>query len=129
MNLLRYVYPLRLRQCIYYRLIASSAKWPGLKAQQLVFANTSLVSLSRSDWGHRSIAWLGFYELELTRKIAAIAAAGGLFVDVGANAGYFSCLWASIREDNFALAFEPSPRNQEMLSENIRKVGLANRIK
>src|SRR5438093_12440109 len=106
MNLIRYIYPLRLREHVYYRLIACSDRWPTeTNCHQLVFAKTGLTFLSQSDWGHRSIAWMGFYELELSRKMADLATEGGLLVDVGANAGYFSCLWAAIRDDNSVLAF------------------------
>ncbi|MCI0746944.1 MAG: FkbM family methyltransferase [Verrucomicrobia subdivision 3 bacterium] len=63
---------------------------------------------------------MGFYELCLTRSVANLARNGGVLVDVGANIGYFSCLWAGLNSGNIAYAFEPSARNFSMLERNIR---------
>jgi FkbM family methyltransferase len=93
---------------------------------RLALAPTSLRTLLPTDVGHRQIAWMGFYELPLSRRIARLARErGGLLVDVGANAGYFSCLWTSLRTDNKCVAFEASPRNQAMLRENVAAAGLS----
>jgi FkbM family methyltransferase len=72
---------------------------------------------------------MGFYELSLSKHIAQLAhQPGGLLVDVGANAGYFSCLWAALNGHNRCMAFEASPRNQKMLNDNIAFAGLSTRI-
>jgi len=92
------------------------------------FANVSLETLSPTDVAHRQIACIGFYELNLTRQVARLAAQGGLFVDVGANVGYFSCLWAAINQGNRVLAFEASPRIAPMLRDNVEGSRLANQI-
>jgi FkbM family methyltransferase len=68
-----------------------------------------------------SIAFTGFFEWELTKRIAQHATAGGLFVDVGANMGYFTLLWAGLAPDGKAVAFEASPRNVALLTNNIRR--------
>jgi FkbM family methyltransferase len=83
------------------------------------FAPASLPQLLPTDWGHRQIAWMGFYELELSRQIASLAQRGGVFVDVGANIGYFSCLWAALNVQNYVFAYEPAPRNLRMLQGNV----------
>jgi FkbM family methyltransferase len=74
------------------------------------------------------VAFNGFYERELTRRITHRAAARGLLVDVGANMGYFSLLWTGLNESNRAVAFEPSPRNIKLFENNINKNGLQDRI-
>ena len=74
------------------------------------------------------IAFNGFYELALTRRLARMAERGGLFVDVGANVGYFSILWVSLNAGSRAVCFEASPRNVDMLRSNIRRNGLGARI-
>lgn len=72
---------------------------------------------------------MGFYELSLSKHIAQLAhQPGGLLVDVGANAGYFSCLWAALNMQNRCMAFEASPRNQKMLNDNIALAGFSTRI-
>jgi len=67
------------------------------------------------------IAFNGFYELDLTRRIAAMARKGGLFVDVGANLGYFSLLWLHGDASNRVVAVEASPRNQNLLQRNLER--------
>lgn len=66
----------------------------------LEFAPQINLKLQRTEIGHKSIALCGFYELEVTRQIVALAKQGGLFVDVGANYGYYSCLWAASNSEN-----------------------------
>jgi FkbM family methyltransferase len=86
-------------------------------------------ALRQSDSMHRQIAWLGFYELNLSRKIVGLARAGGILVDVGANAGYFTCLWAGLGGSNRVYAFEPSPDVCSMLRRNIDVNGVQDRVK
>jgi len=43
---------------------------------------------------------------------------GGLFIDVGANIGYFSLL-AAVKKNVEVIAFEPSPRERKRLYENV----------
>lgn len=73
--------------------------------------------------GHGCIAFLGFYELPLTRRIVKLAQKGGLLVDVGANYGYFSLLWGSQKKGNRTIAFEASPRNHEAIEANVSDAG------
>jgi FkbM family methyltransferase len=123
LNILRFVYPLSLRQRIFSRLVAKHFGFPRLpeSGALLSFAPVRLPALLPTDWGHRQIAWLGFYELDLTRRLVALARSGGVLVDVGANAGYFSCLWAASNCANRVYAFEPSPRNMNMIAGNLQR--------
>jgi FkbM family methyltransferase len=105
-------------------------RWPfGVESIGLEMAPVTLRHFSKSDVMHQQIAWLGFYELQLSRRIKELATDGGLLVDVGANIGYFSCLWASLRADNNVYAFEPSPRVFQMLHSNVRAAGLDSRVR
>jgi FkbM family methyltransferase len=131
MNAARWIYPLSLRERIVSRLIARVGRLPrnNGKSHRLLFAPIGLAKLSATDIAHKHIAWAGFYELALSREIAKLARnSGGLLIDVGANAGYFSCLWASIAKNNRCLAFEASPRNVQMLRENVTSAQLASQI-
>jgi FkbM family methyltransferase len=55
--------------------------------------------------------WLGSYESEKQRKIAAELKPGSVFYDVGANVGLYSLLAARQVHPGMAYAFEPLPQN------------------
>ncbi|MEY2490043.1 MAG: hypothetical protein QOC70_1985 [Verrucomicrobiota bacterium] len=74
------------------------------------------------------VAFNGFYELGLTNHLARHAAKGGLLVDVGANMGYFSLLWAGLNPSATVVAFEVSPRNLDLFRNNVKKNHLEGRI-
>ena len=76
-----------------------------------------------------SIAFTGIYELALSRRLCELAGKGGTLVDVGANMGYFSLLWAAARADNRCVAFEASPSNIRMLRGNIERNRLDGRVR
>lgn len=132
MNIVRCIFPLGLRQAVFYRLLGSRCSWPGARSAAgfpLALAPVAVQALISTDISHRSIAWTGVYDLGLSRRIAELGKRGGVFVDVGANVGYFSLLWASLRDTNRVLAFEPSPTIAKMLETNVTQAGLASRIK
>jgi FkbM family methyltransferase len=131
MNMLRWVYPLRFRESFYSRVVSKFGKFPRLPAcgAELHFAHVSMPAILPTDLGHRRIAWMGFYELELTRRMVALARPGSVLVDVGANVGYFTCLWAGLNPANEVHAFEPSPRNLAMLRTNVTAQNNSQRIK
>jgi len=64
----------------------------------------------------------------LSRALKSLAQRGGLLVDVGANAGYFTCLWTATNSANTAYAFEPSPRNAAMLKQNVNAQWFKDRV-
>jgi len=120
MKWLHKIYPLWLREKIYFHLVARTNLSPkNSDGYNLEFAPVKMRALLPTDYGHRQIASLGFYELDLSRKISSLARQGGLMVDVGANAGYFTCLWAALNPRNEVYLFEPSPRNLSMVRQNI----------
>ena len=92
---------------------------------ELAYAPGVRMKLLPTDEGHGCIATAGFYELPLTRTIARLGKQGGLMVDVGANYGYFSLLWAAQKLGNRVIAFEASPRNQQALRHNVEKNAFA----
>jgi len=75
-----------------------------------------------------AIAFTGLYERELTASLVKLARIGGVFIDVGANLGYFSLLWTSRNSRNRCIAVEASPRNVGLLTKNIQRNGLQERI-
>lgn len=74
------------------------------------------------------IAFNGFYEYSLSKEIAKLAKAGGTFVDVGANLGYFTLLWLGGNLNNTAIAVEASPRNKDRILNNIQRNRLEDRV-
>jgi FkbM family methyltransferase len=85
--------------------------------------------LQPGDELHDCIAYTGLYELALTRRLTQHARAGGLLVDVGANYGYFSLLWAAAKPENRVIAFEASPRNLPGLRQNVEANGFTGGIR
>lgn len=129
-SLLRSIRPFWLREKLYFHTIAATNLWPfGYEhSVPLVFGPTRLTSLQHSDYAHRQIAWLGFYELALTRLVAKLAREGGLLVDVGANIGYYTCLWGAIDSENRVMSFEASPRVLADLTTNVARAGLDEQV-
>jgi FkbM family methyltransferase len=119
--LLKQIRPLWLRAKIYYRLLSnnSSKSQHLFESAPLEFNSGIKLNLEPLDVGHQAIAFCGFYELELSHRIVSLAQKGGMLIDVGANYGYYSCLWAGANPQNKVTAFEASPRNFSPLSENI----------
>ena len=67
------------------------------------------MTLNLSDYIQRNISW-GQYEALETKIISGNLHPGGIFVDVGANIGYYTALAASlVGATGRVLAFEPDP--------------------
>ncbi len=122
-SLVRNIYPLSLREKIIHRLL-DKVNLPHNDIQ-LAFNHNIRMDLSVADVGHQSIMLGGFYELALTKFISKQAKSGGLLVDVGANYGYYSLLWAAQNPQNKVIAFEASPQNIPALTYNIEKNNLS----
>jgi FkbM family methyltransferase len=87
------------------------------------------LKLLPTDFMHGLIAFTGVYEIGLTKRLLSKARKkGSVRVDVGANVGYFSVIWASMNPSNRVLAFEASPRNVEILNTNVEKNGFKEKI-
>jgi FkbM family methyltransferase len=121
-----------LRTSMFYRIYRDQSgqeKWQGLfQSAPLNFAPGVKVSLLASDFMHAEIAFTGEYERSLSRLVVELGATGGTFVDVGANIGYFSLLWAASLTGNRVHAFEASPRSLPLLSQNVHSNNLSDRI-
>ena len=81
------------------------------------------------DFISNEIIKTGSWEPEVTEKMISIAGSTkGLMVDVGANMGYFSLLWAALDPGNRVVSIEPVQRNISIITANIRMNGLDDRI-
>lgn len=123
--------PPRLRQTITSRIyLRQFNKWRSLYdvARLALCPRISMYDLIPGDIISGNIAFNGFYELGLSREIARLSRNGNLFVDVGANMGYFSLLWAGLNPRGHVIAFEAASRNINLATHNIEESGLADRI-
>ncbi len=126
--LTRFIYPLTLREKIsnYVQKL-----YPNIndKNVPLEFNKKIKFDLSENDIGYKSIIFNGFYQLDLSKALLKLGSKGGLLIDVGANYGYFSCLWAAQNSKNMVLAFEAFPIKLVPLKNNVFKNKLDERIK
>lgn len=127
MLITRLIYPLSLRDRVSYKL-NSFYKRLNTENVTTVYGQNVKMDLLETDFGHRRIIMNGFYELGLSREISQLAKNGGILFDVGANYGYYSCMWASLNSKNKVFAFEASPKNIDPLNNNILKNNLTNQV-
>lgn len=122
--------PQRVRATAYHRLFNPlPAGFDDLfEAAPLREAPATRLRLHSGDVMHGQIALFGEYEPDLTQLVLTNARRGGHFVDVGANAGYFSVLWASARPGNTVTAVEAAPRNVPLLRHNVDSNGMSGQI-
>lgn len=82
--------------------------------------HNSVIKGSTKDLIQRYIYFFGMWEPNLTRFITRRLSAGDVFVDVGANIGYFSLLASKlVGKQGRVLAFEASPTIYEQFLDNI----------
>ncbi|MCB1705905.1 MAG: FkbM family methyltransferase [Halioglobus sp.] len=83
----------------------------------------------RDQFVSRRIREEGVWEPYETELVLQLLQAGDVFVDVGANIGYFSVVAASVVGDDGAVfAFEPDPDNFRLLQANAALNGQQQRI-
>lgn len=68
---------------------------------------------------HLHGCWLGSYELDMQKRIARELRPGGVFYDVGANAGFYSLLAAVLVAPATVYSFEPLPANAAYLHKHL----------
>ena len=124
--------PARWREGLFYRVFQHRAAQHAMLYQcaPLTYSRGACMwDLVPGDVISGCVAFTGLYEWHLTRKIVELVQGGaGRFVDVGANMGYFSLLWASLSERAKVTSFEPVARNIGLLTTNREKNRLADRI-
>jgi FkbM family methyltransferase len=82
------------------------------------------MAIDQADLIQRHVFYDGVWEPELTTFLVGEFRHDDIFLDIGANVGYFTCLAAS-RNIKQTIAFEPDPLNCEVLNLNL----LLNRFK
>ena len=129
-TLLLKIRPQWLREKLFWKFPSLRSSLPPtlFENARLDFAPGVALALKPSDVGHQQIVVFGCMEPDLSEQMKSLATNGGLFVDVGANYGYFTCLWAGVNDGNRVIAFEASPRNLPALKRNVEKNGLQSRV-
>ena len=85
------------------------------------------IAIHLPDQIQSRIYFFGIWEPEISDYIAKNLAAGDCFIDVGANVGYFSLLFARlVGPTGRVFALEPDPRNFDLLRRNIERNGYSN---
>lgn len=76
----------------------------------------------------RTLFRTGRYDVTLSNwLVERFPSAGGNFIDVGANLGYFTCLLSRLAgSKGHVLAVEPEPANFRLLQQNVEANGLTN---
>jgi FkbM family methyltransferase len=88
------------------------------------------ISGTTEDLVQRYIYLFGVWEPDLTYWIQDRLKPGDIFVDVGANVGYFTLLAArSVGQDGRSVAIEASPSILELLNENLEINHIGSRVR
>jgi FkbM family methyltransferase len=101
----------------------------GTGVRDVVLAGVPL----RLDVGHWTTREYYFadamYEPMTVRHLASLLRTGDVFVDAGANSGYFTLLAAGIvGSAGRVVAFEPNPAVRERLAQNVHRNGFDDRV-
>lgn len=96
--LIRNIKPFWLREKLFWAFFQSKENFSNglFDNATLEFVPKIELKLMHTDISHKQIAYLGFIELEATKRVIKVANSGGLMIDVGANYGYYTCMWAAI---------------------------------
>jgi len=87
----------------------------------------SRMILDVSEKTQRQIYTQKIYEAGLVRYLALSLKPGDVFIDAGANVGYFTLIGASlVREKGIVIAIEPEKKNLQHLNNNLRLNGYQN---
>lgn len=71
--------------------------------------------------------WLGSYEFDKQQAIAAAVRPGMVCFDIGANVGFYTLLFSELTgPEGSVVAFEPVPRNRDLLRRHVAINGCGN---
>lgn len=80
----------------------------------------SSIVVDAGEYAHRHILFFGTLEEDTTDVLVRLARPGWTFIDIGANAGYFSLLAVGLGgPTSRVVAFEPNPALVAMLAESV----------
>lgn len=87
-----------------------------LRKKELVNLNGFQLFVMPNDYIGRSILYSKTYEPHVTTVIRGVLKEGDVFLDIGANVGYFTMLASSlVKAAGKVIAFEPNPQNLQLI--------------
>jgi len=98
-----------------------TAKWLGIanKTYKKKLPEDFYMLLTPSEHIQQQLFWYGYYEKPIGELIKRILQPGSVFLDIGANIGYFSLLAANNEPTSKVISFEPVKNLFQMLEKNI----------
>ncbi|MGB1139856.1 MAG: FkbM family methyltransferase [Halioglobus sp.] len=100
-----------------------------LQVADLPHALDMFVHGAQDQFVSRQLREEGIWEPYETTLLLSLLRQGDVFVDVGANIGYFSLLAAArVGEEGAVIAIEPDPENCRLLRQSLKHNGLASRV-
>ena len=111
----------------FLKLINPFSKFVFIKSDVLGIKITSY----KFDVVGRTLFKTGHYERAVSAWLCNRFKGGGeVFIDVGANLGYYSCLFGKLAsEKGQVLSIEPEPQNLDLLRRNVRNNSVENIVK
>jgi FkbM family methyltransferase len=120
-------FPPRLRVLAYRLRNVGLQEWPVQGIAQV--PGVGSVACDTADYIQRYLYLFGVWEPAISELMRSRLGPGQVFVDVGANIGYYSLLAANaVGDTGNVIAFEPSPTVRSQLEANIARNGLGSRI-
>lgn len=110
------------------RLVAGELGDPdwGLRPRKVRLLNGCNLEVLPADAVGRSVYLFGMYEVAPTRLLLAFLGPGMLFVDVGANVGYYTVIAARcVRPGGRIISFEPVDTIRRSLERNVHINGIS----
>lgn len=105
------------------------SEWPSRPLITTIEPEKLMLEVIPSDVIGMPIARFGVYEFALSQLIRAYLTTTDVFVDVGANIGYYSVIASNlVGPAGRVFAFEPSPRVRARLVRNITLNGMTNNV-
>jgi FkbM family methyltransferase len=105
-----------------------AAKWLGIdeKTYTKKLPGNFYMELSPAEHIQQQLFWYGYYEKDIVALIKKILQPNIIFLDIGANIGYFSLYTAISEPTSIVIAFEPVEEIFRKLEENISANNLKN---
>jgi len=104
--------------------LRTSKEWLGNQIVRVQMPDGKSFKLASAGQNYLSfeLFWRGteYYEPITTLVLQELARDAGAFLDVGANIGFYSLVVATSRPAVEVIAFEPNPKNFELLRQNVR---------
>jgi FkbM family methyltransferase len=89
---------------------------------------TFVLKTNQTSYISREIFWEGALNFEYSPIFIGLIKKMNIFIDIGANIGYYSILGSTVNPELITYAFEPSRGANFYLSENVKLNNFSNRI-